>query len=119
MNEIRRKRLESRIVELVSTLYFQELKNPDIGFCTFTKAQISDDSSYIRIFVSVYEDEEKQVKTIQALRKARHFIKKKLARALELRVFPELDFKLDESIAQSFETQKLLDDAEKRTAPES
>lgn len=97
---------------MVSTLYFQELKSPDIGFCTFTKAQISDDSSFIRIFVSVYEDDEGKMRTIKALNKARHFIKKKLGKALELRVFPEIDFKLDESIAQSFETQKLIDQSD-------
>jgi ribosome-binding factor A len=110
MNDTRRKRLEKQILRLVADLSFKGLKNPDIGFVTFTECSLTIDGSYARIKVSVYEEGEyMQMKSIHALNSAVGFIRKRIAKNIPLRVIPQINFILDTSLADMEKMNNILD----------
>jgi len=100
MNEIKQKRLEKRILQLVADLYFLELKNPKIGFSTFVKCNLSNDGSVAKIFVSIYEEEPKKQETLKALNRSAGFIKSRIAKVIRVKVIPNVVFILDHSIEE-------------------
>lgn len=99
MNEIKRKRLEKRILQSIALLTQKELKNPHIGFVTFTKCDLSNDGSYAKVYVSIYEaDPENYRQTLSGLQGARGFFRKKIGNAIRMRVVPEINFIADKTI---------------------
>lgn len=109
MNEIRRKRIEKRILRLVSDLYFRELKDPNLGFSTFTQCHLSPDAKIAKILVSVYEDQAGKEKTLAALKKASGFIRGKIARNISMQNIPAIEFVLDESLEKAQRINDILD----------
>ncbi len=109
MNQIKRQRLEKRILRLVADLYFKELKDPNIGFATFTRCELSNDGSQARLFVSVYEEAAEKTKTLEALQRARGFIRSRIGKVISARIIPSVDFVLDESLEKADRIDQLLD----------
>jgi len=112
----RRERLSSEIVREVSDILRRDLKDPRLGFVSITKAQISPDFRYAKIFVSVFGNDKKKKLSMAGLRHATGFFQKELGRRIRTRVFPEISFILDESIDKAFKITKIIDDlaAERR-----
>ena len=109
MNPIRRKRLEKRILVLVSDLLYREFKDPSIGFVTFTKVDLAGDTSTAKIFVSVYEEPDRQAETMDALRKTRGFVKAMIAKNIKIKNIPNVEYILDDSLARAENLDKLID----------
>ena len=76
----------------------EELKDPRIGFVTITEVRPTPDLRHAKVFVSVYDDADARLASIEALRSAAGFIKRELGRVLRTRFIPELDFVLDEGL---------------------
>ncbi len=100
MNDIKRKRLEKRIVQTIALVTQKELKNPHVGFVTFVRCELSPDGEHAKVYVSIYE-EDKDVynKTLSALQNARGFFRKKIASVIPMRVIPQIHFIADDSLA--------------------
>lgn len=117
MNEIQRKRLEKQILRYIAELYFRELKNPNIGYVTFTRCELSKDLRQARVFVSIpgeeisgapVENASSREKSLEALKKTSKFIKGKIGRLLRLKQVPEIFFLLDNSLEEAFKMDQLL-----------
>ncbi len=113
MTQYRKDRLQSEIVKETSQILLYELRDPRRGFVTVTRAKVSDDYRYATVFVSVMGKAKEKKLTMNGLRHARGFVRKQLARRIQMRVFPEISFQLDDSIEKSFQVQKVLDDLAK------
>jgi ribosome-binding factor A len=88
------------------------LADPRIPTITsVTRVEVSDDWSTARIFVSVMGSEVQRKLCLTALRSARGLFRRLLAPELHLRKIPALDFRLDDSLRQSFETLAVIDRA--------
>jgi ribosome-binding factor A len=86
----------------------REVKDPRIGFVTFTRVQLSDDLRFTKIFASILGNEEDKARTLQGLSSATGYIRRHLGRVLRLRYTPELTFLVDESLAQGAKIAQLL-----------
>lgn len=83
-------------------MILRELKDPRIDLMTsVVKTDTTRDLKYCKIYVSVLGDDEKKAEVKEALKSANGFIRRELARRLNLRNTPELIFLLDDSIAYS------------------
>lgn len=60
--------------------------------------------------ISVYGDETVQKDTIEGLKSAEGYIRKELARSVNLRNTPEIRFIVDQSIAYGVKMSKLIDE---------
>jgi ribosome-binding factor A len=101
-------RLGDLILEEVSDLMAREIKDPRIGFITFTRVDMSDDLRYAKVYVSVIGSPPEKERTLQGLSSATGYIRRHLGKALHLRYTPEITFLLDESLERGAKIAQLL-----------
>jgi ribosome-binding factor A len=104
----RSERLGELILAEISDFVAREIKDPRIGFVTFTRVEMSDDLRYAKIFASILGSEEEQARTLQGLSSATGYIRRHLGRVLRLRYTPELTFLIDDSVAHGAKIAQLL-----------
>lgn len=90
-------RIASEIQKQISYILMMEVKDEDIKFVTVTAVNVSNDLSFAKIYVTVLDGNKKD-STMEALKNASGFIRKKLAERVDIRHIPELSFVYDESI---------------------
>jgi ribosome-binding factor A len=105
----RKDRLASEIVKETSKIILYELRDPRKGFVTVTRAKVSDDYRYAKIFVSIMGTPKEKKLTMGGLRHAQGFVQKELTRRIQMRSFPEIHFELDDSIEKAFEISNTID----------
>ena len=116
----RKDRLASEIVKETSKIILYELRDPRKGFVTVTRAKVSDDYRYAKIFVSIMGTPKEKKLTMGGLKHAQGFVQKELSRRIQMRSFPEINFELDDSIEKAFEITNTIDQlARERKAREA
>jgi len=105
-------RLDSQIQQELSELLQREMKDPRLGFATITRVETAGDLGHARVWVSVLGDEEERGRTMDALRVATPWLRRRLGERLSLRHVPELTVRLDDSIASGDRVLRLLHDLE-------
>lgn len=108
MGDIQKKRLEKRILILLSELYYRELKDQDLGFCTFVSVELNKDKSVAKVSVSLMGDDIEKRKTLHALKRASGFIRSKIGKAIRMRYAPRVDFIVDESASRIEQIENIL-----------
>lgn len=108
MSNVRANRVGEQIKKELSDIIQREVKDPRIGFVTVTAVEVTGDLQQATAFITVYGDEAEQDVTLEALDKAKGFIRSEIGKRIRLRKTPELIFKLDESIEQGNRIEKLL-----------
>lgn len=114
MSEMRTKRVESLIRDLVSSLIMKGIiKDPRVStLITVTSVEVSSDLAYAKLYISSFESEHKTEKAVEALNHAAGFIQKNISRDLKMRVTPRLRFIVDTSIRKGFEINEKIDSLE-------
>ncbi|MCC7106358.1 MAG: 30S ribosome-binding factor RbfA [Chloroflexi bacterium] len=75
---------------------------------SIVEVDTSPDLKKAKVYVSVFGDEDQAAKVFQQLRRASRFLRRELAKRIELRYVPELEFVLDTSIARGAKIMALL-----------
>jgi ribosome-binding factor A len=104
----RSERLGELILAEISSLIARAIKDPRIGFVTFTRVDMSDDLRSAKVFASIMGSPSEKARTLQGLSSATGYIRRHLGRALHLRYTPELTFVLDESLEHGAKIAQLL-----------
>lgn len=107
---MRIERIASLIEKEVSVIIGRELKDPRLGIVTITRVVVKPDLKSALVYFSTLGDRECDTLT---LRHARGFIRSLLARRVNLRFIPELDFKFDDSLEYAQKIEKLFDQLKK------
>ena len=108
LNQIKLERINSSLVEQISYIIAQDVKNPDINFVTITGAKVTSDLSLAKIYFTVL-DQGKIKETLSALKDASGYIRHELRERIEIRQIPELEFVYDESIEYGNKIEKIID----------
>jgi ribosome-binding factor A len=104
----RSERLGELILAEISDLTARDIKDPRVGFVTFTRVEMSDDLRYAKVFVSSLGSEQEKARTLQGLASATGYIRRHLGRALHLRYTPDITFLIDESLEHGAKIAHLL-----------
>jgi len=103
-------RVGEAIREEVATFLAVDVKDPRVrGLVTVTGAEVTRDLRHAKVFVTVMGSEAEQVATFEGLASAAHHLRSRVARALRLRVAPEIEFRPDRSVAYAARIESLLD----------
>lgn len=108
MANVKIERLNHVFMQEISNILMTEIKDEDIKFVTVTGVDITNDLSYAKVYVTVF-DEDKRKTTLEALNGASHFIRGKLSERVEIRHTPELKFIYDESIEYGNHIEEIID----------
>ena len=108
-NTRRSDRVAEAIREEVATFLGSSAKDPRIvGFVTVTGVELTNDLRHAKVFVSVMGSESEKQATFEGLASTASHLRSRVARALQLRVAPEFQFKEDDSVARAARIESLL-----------
>ena len=117
MPKRRTERLDEEFRRAISEIIIKDVKDPRVSpMLSITRVDITPDIYYAKVYVSVYDTDEKREATVQALNSAKGFFTAKLNKKIKVRRIPELTFVLDNSIEYSIKMSKLIDEAVKDLA---
>ena len=106
----RSERVAEQIKSELATIIQREVKDPRVGLATVSDVLLSRDLGHARIRISVLgDDRTAREEAIEVLRRAKGFIRSRLARRLRLRAVPELVFDLDRGAEHSQRMSDLLE----------
>jgi ribosome-binding factor A len=97
----------------VSELLIKTIKDPRIGFVTITKVMVTEDCRLARIYYSVSGSIEERERSMQGLGSAKGYIRRELARRMNLRYTPEILFQFDPSIEYAIHIGEVLQSLQK------
>ena len=114
-NSIKNTRINGEVQKELSTIIRNEIKDPRIHPMTSVMAvEVAPDLKTCKAYISVLGEKEEKEATIKGLKSAEGYIRRQLARNLNLRNTPEIRFILDESIEYGVNMSKLIDDVTKK-----
>jgi ribosome-binding factor A len=109
MAKKRTARLNSLLKEVISDVIRKDTRNPHINsLLTITHVDITPDLHYAKVFVSVIGTDAVKEETVNALNSAAGFIAVNASKQVVMRYFPQLTFKLDDSVDTQIRVEMLL-----------
>lgn len=105
-------RLDSQIQQELMDLLQREMKDPRVGFATITRVETARDLGHARVWVSVYGTDEDQARSLDALRDATPWLRRRLGERLQIRHVPQLTVRRDESIESGDRVLRILREIE-------
>ncbi len=109
MPKQRTDRLNSLLKEVISEVIHRDVRNPHVThFVTVTRVEITKDLHYAKVYISIIGTEQEKQDSIAALQTAAGFIAVNASKKVTMRYFPELTFKLDDSVEKHMRIQQLL-----------
>ena len=110
-NSIKNTRITGEVQKELSVIIQNEIKDPRIAPMTSVVAvEVAPDLKTCKAYISVLGNEEAAQNTLAGLKSAEGYIRRQLARTVNLRNTPEIRFILDQSIAYGVTMTKLIDD---------
>jgi len=101
-------RVADAIRAAVAEILLRELKDPRVGMVTITTVRLSNDLRHARVFFSVFGSQAERDASLAGLERAAGFIRRQLARRVEMRVSPELSFEFDPALEETERLAQLL-----------
>ena len=109
-------RVAAAVREEVANFLAEGVKDPRVtALVTVTGVEMTRDLRHAKVFVSIMGEDSQRASTIEGLQSVQGFLRSRLARSLSLRVAPEVQFVMDESVARAARIETLLNQI--RTAP--
>ena len=107
---LRSERMAEQVRRELADIVRDEIKDPRLGFVSFTEVRMSRDLSHAVIYCSFYNTE-KQDEAINVLNRAVGFIRKEIGRRIRARIVPTLKFTIDESVTRGVAMDDLISEA--------
>ena len=108
-NSIKNTRINSEVQRELANIIRGEIKDPRIHPLTsVVTVEVAPDLKTCKAYISVLGDQEAQEKTLEGLNSAVGYIRRQLAKNLNLRNTPEIRFIMDQSIEYGVHMSKLI-----------
>lgn len=109
MSKIRQKRTADRIQTILSELLLRDMRDPRLQGLTITEVRIDRELQYADIYINALGDDSREDEIMDALEKAKGFMRHELAQQMDLRTVPHLHFHWDPSLAHAERISEILD----------
>lgn len=111
---IKNTRINTEVQRELSNIIRGGLKDPRVASWTsVVAAEVAPDLKTCKAYISVLGDEKAQADTLDGLNSAVGFVRRELARTLNMRNTPEIRFILDQSIEYGVNMSKRIDEVTK------
>jgi ribosome-binding factor A len=101
-------RVADAIRNEISILLIQKVRDPNIADVAVSRVEVSGDLKYAKIFYTILGKTKATARTGKALERAKGFMRSHLAKTLDLRYTPALQFRYDETAAKVEELEQLF-----------
>jgi len=106
-SERRQQQVARRIQQKLSELLLHEIRDPRASFVTVTSVTISRDLAKAKVYWSVLEDRHRS-KVAHMFEHAKGFMRREVAREINIRSAPILEFMFDEGAAAADRIEQVL-----------
>ena len=110
---LRVRKIQEFIKQEVGQMLLRDLKDPRLGFITVTGVKVTGDLREAVIYVSLFGGAEEKKASLEALDKAKGFIRRELGQRLKIYYTPTITFKEDTSLDYGMHIDGLLKKIEK------
>jgi len=108
-------RLNSLLKEVITEVIREDVRNPNVhDLITVTRVDITNDLHHAKVYISVIGDKSVKEKTLAGLQSAAGFIATNASKKVVMRYFPELTFKLDDSVDKHMRIEELLQEIQSK-----
>ena len=113
-HSVKNTRINSEVQKELSRIISRGIKDPRISPMTsVVSVEVAPDLKTCKAYISVLGDEQAQKDTIAGLCSAEGYIRRELARTVNLRNTPQITFVADQSIEYGIRMSKLIDEVTK------
>ena len=110
-NSMKNTRINGEVQRVLAEIIRGDIKDPRVSSLTSVVAvEVAPDLKTCKAWISVYGEEDVQKDTLEGLKSAEGYIRKELARRVNLRNTPEIRFIVDQSIAYGVRMSQLIDE---------
>jgi ribosome-binding factor A len=113
----RLKRIADRIKEELSEMILMHINDPRLQGVYITDVQVDRELAYASIYVSAIEGQERAKEILEGFSHASGFLRRQLAKNIDLRVFPRLRFFWDPTPERAEHIEHLLDTINDESSP--
>ncbi len=109
--KIRIERVNSELQKQIAAVIAHDLKDPRLGsgIVSVTKVSTTPDLKFAKVYLSVYaKTEEERLAALETARRSKNFIRNRLKELVQIRLLPDLDFKLDTSVDYGMKIDGIL-----------
>ncbi|MBQ8762101.1 MAG: 30S ribosome-binding factor RbfA [Clostridia bacterium] len=103
-------RVNAQIQRILANTIANDINDPRLkGFVSVTNVDTSNDLSHCKVYLSIFgTDEKTKQESFYILKNSVPFLRKTLARSLDIRITPELHLFLDNGMQESEKMEKLI-----------
>ncbi len=110
-NSIKNTRVNAEVLRELSNILRSGIKDPRVAPMTSVVAvEVAPDLKTCKAYISVLGDEKMRQDTIRGLQSAEGYIRRELARTINMRNTPEIRFIVDQSIEYGVNISKKIDE---------
>ena len=110
-NSIKNTRVNAEVQRELSNILRGGIKDPRVAPMTSVVAvEVAPDLKTCKAYISVFGDRKAQEDTLDGLRSAERYIRRELARTINMRNTPEIQFVLDQSIEYGMNMSRKIDE---------
>ena len=110
-NSVKNTRINGEVQKELANLIRGEIKDPRISpWTSVVSVEVSPDLKTCKAWISVLGNEDDIQNTLKGLQSAEGYIRRELAKRINLRNTPEIRFIMDQSIAYGVNMSKKIDD---------
>ncbi len=108
VSKVRAQRIAERIQEELAEIILNVVTDPRLGWVSVTDVNVDRELAYANIFVSSIEGPERKQEIMDGLSHAQGFLRRELARRIDLRTFPRLRFYWDTTPEKAERIEQLI-----------
>lgn len=110
-NSVKNTRINGEVQRVLAEIIRGEIKDPRIAPMTsVVSVEVAPDLKTCKAWISVLGDEKAQADTLAGLKSAEGYIRNRLAKTINLRNTPQVNFIMDQSITYGVNMSKLIDE---------
>ena len=115
--KIKMERVNSELARQITKIIAEDVKDPRLhnAIIGVTKLYTTPDLKYAKVYLSIYaEDKEKVQEAYHTVCRSRNFIRNMLKDTVQIRLLPELNFLIDDSVDYSIKIDEILNKIKKQ-----
>ncbi len=112
-------RVRELMLEEISAIIRDEVKDPGVGFVTVTAVEVTGNLRHANVFISPMGTDKEMASTFNAIDRAASFIRNQLGKRIRMKYLPELSIKWDRSPEEVDKINRILHSLEEKPAQKS
>ena len=110
-NSVKNTRVNGEVQRVLAEIIRGEIKDPRISpWTSVVSVEVAPDLKSCKAWISVLGDEEARKSTLEGLKSAEGYIRRQLAKTINLRNTPEISFMMDQSIEYGVNMSHRIDE---------